>query len=340
MADRLPVELLEQILRLAAPLEYTRELYDERRETLISCCLVSRTMRELAQPMLPEVFAARTEKDVEVLETEGRGTQVKLLAYRRVRQRSSSQTYTLSDEGDRLRRVLAACHLVRDLRFFDTVLDLNLLAPLSELRRLVLVDGRIDLNNPEATLPKLEELSMDATQMDSVEFGVLLRTHCLPALQSLAVTGLDPDDGAAFSSAISSGFFDSAKHIVLDAHFPSPEEFTLSFKPTHLALSPSATLEDVLTNPGLPDAIRSFLPVLSLHSTICNLGIPDCLHPELALPSELALARDELLEACTKREVKVVWTADRTMWDSLVLSEFRAVLAEAAPRGTEVGGGV
>ncbi|BGP15227.1 hypothetical protein JCM10213_000821 [Rhodosporidiobolus nylandii] len=349
MLDRLPLELLDHILHFAAPLDYTPDLYKERRATLRSCCLVSRTMRELAQPMLPEVFAARTKKDVQMLETDGRGKQVKLLACNGEHWIRESK-----DEPGWQRGTMAACPHVRDLRLFGADLNLELLAPLSALRRLVLVDGRIGLTNAETTLSKLEELSMDATHMDSVGFGVLLRTHCLPALQSLAVTGLDPNDGAAFSSAISSGFFDSVKHIVLDAydlaqlppsfplpdpsrvllttsHFPSPEEFTLSFKPTHLALSPSATLEDVLTNSGLPDAIRSFLPVLSLHTTIRNLGVPDFLHPSRSLAGELASLRRELLKACADNKIRVVWTADRTMWDSLVRSEFRRVLAEEAP---------
>ncbi|GAA5959338.1 hypothetical protein JCM10213_008104 [Rhodosporidiobolus nylandii] len=34
MLDRLPVELLQHILRFAAPLDYTPELYKERRATL------------------------------------------------------------------------------------------------------------------------------------------------------------------------------------------------------------------------------------------------------------------------------------------------------------------
>ncbi|BGP15189.1 hypothetical protein JCM10213_000861 [Rhodosporidiobolus nylandii] len=360
MLDRLPVELLQHILRLAAPLDYTPELYEERRANLRSCCLVSQRMRELAQPMLLEVSEVKTDEDIEALETNGRGKQVKLLAYRRVRQRSSSRIYALSEHADRLRRVLAACHLVRDVRYFDPVVDLNLLAPLS-VRRVVFAGCWVDLTDAGITLPKLEELSMDATVMDSVEFGLLLRRCCLPALQFFAVTGVEPSDGAAFSSAISSGFFNSAKHIVLDAYdlarlppsFPlpdpsqvllttsryfAPDTFAPPFKPVHLAFYPRATLEYFGSGTAGRDAIKSFLPALSQHPTVRNLGIPDCLHPKQVLPSELASARDELLKACADNEVRVVWTTELTEWDSLVPHEFRAFLAEeAALREREAG---
>ncbi|BGP15251.1 hypothetical protein JCM10213_000706 [Rhodosporidiobolus nylandii] len=348
MLDRLPVELLQHILRLAAPLDYTPELYKERRATLKSCCFVSRRIRVVAQPMLLEVFQVKTDEDVEAMETDGRGPQVKLLVCD-----GGHWSCELENQTARLHRALGACPLVRDLRLFDADLKMELLAPLSELRRVVFVDCWVDLTDAEITLPKLEELSMNATAMDSVELGVLLRRCCLPALQSLAVTGLEPSDGAAFSSALSSGFFENVQLMVLSANdlarlppsfpvpvpsrvllatslFPAPDDFTPSFKPTHLALYPSATLEGVLAEPGLPAPLRAFLPVLSQHSSLRNLGIPDCLHPSQTLPSELASARDELLKACTKHEVNIVWTAELTKWDSLVPPEFRAVLAEEA----------
>jgi hypothetical protein len=58
MLDRLPTELLIKVFRHAAPLDYSPSFYLERRELLFNCCLVSRRLRAIAQPMLPEVFLA------------------------------------------------------------------------------------------------------------------------------------------------------------------------------------------------------------------------------------------------------------------------------------------
>ncbi|GAA5929719.1 hypothetical protein JCM10213_002766 [Rhodosporidiobolus nylandii] len=79
MLDRLPIELLAVILRLAAPLDYTPELYKERRATLRSCCLVSKRTHDLAQPMLPDVFVVEGEEDAEMLEPRAAGVRLLIL---------------------------------------------------------------------------------------------------------------------------------------------------------------------------------------------------------------------------------------------------------------------
>ncbi|GAA5956033.1 hypothetical protein JCM10213_005257 [Rhodosporidiobolus nylandii] len=352
MLDRLPVELLEHILRFAAPLDYTPELYKERRATLKRFCLVSRGLRAAAQPMLPEVVLVDGAKDVGALETGGRGRQIKLLVYQR------PFVEKLADDAHSLQRTLAACPLVRDLRFFDVDLNLKLLEPLRELRRVAFFDSCVHLTDAATVLPKVEELSIEFTAMDPGDLRLMLRSHCLPALRSFAVTSLGPEDERAFSAALSAGFFDTIKLILsaeeiseLPSSFPypdpslvlltmitvpAPSDFTPPFKPIHLALCPRVTLEDTVDEPELLVAIRSFLPALSQHSTIRNLGVPDFLHPSHALSGELASLRIELLKACTDNKVRIVWTAARSLWDSMVLPEFRAVLVEeAASRGQE-----
>jgi hypothetical protein len=69
MLDRLPPELLLRVLELAAPLDYTPTFYLERRALLRSCCLVSQTLRDLAQPMLPDVYLAESKGQVEYLKS-------------------------------------------------------------------------------------------------------------------------------------------------------------------------------------------------------------------------------------------------------------------------------
>ncbi|BGP15309.1 hypothetical protein JCM10213_002632 [Rhodosporidiobolus nylandii] len=322
MLDRLAIELLEQILRFAAPLDYTPELYEERRATIRSLCLVSRRTRQVAQPMLPEVFrAGRTEEHVEALETGGRGRQVKVLIY--------IGQYICEEEAGWLHRTLAACPRVRDLRFLHTVFDLKWLEPLSELRRVLLYCGRIHLTNAETTLPQLEELSMTETSSEPEDLHLMLRSHCLPALQSLAMEGFgvySGSDMAAISSALSSDFLDGTKVFVLNAD----DLIAFQLSSFHTWTRPAVTLQSVLGYPEWPSRIRPFLPALSEHNTVRNLGVPDFLHPSRTLPAELASFRGELLKACADNKIRVVWTAELTGWDSMFPQEFRAVLGDQA----------
>ncbi|GAA5823707.1 hypothetical protein JCM11251_000733 [Rhodosporidiobolus azoricus] len=85
MLDRLPVELLEHILRLAAPLRYSPDIYQERRDLLRCCSLVDKRIRALAQPMLSEIFVVSSKADEALLQVnQGNGRRlgdgVKLLS--------------------------------------------------------------------------------------------------------------------------------------------------------------------------------------------------------------------------------------------------------------------
>ncbi|BGP15171.1 hypothetical protein JCM10213_008689 [Rhodosporidiobolus nylandii] len=177
MLARLPVELLKPILRFAAPLDYTPELYKERRKTLRSCCLVNSTLRELAQPMLPEVFAVEREEDVELVKA--LGPAVKLLVV------------DGGEEDEHLRRsarrAIRACPEVHELRvrgWFE--LDLGGLLPITSLRRLVIVYCRLVLDSP-LSLPTLTEISL----CGCYGYGNTLRTLLIDStLPSLAALGL------------------------------------------------------------------------------------------------------------------------------------------------------
>ncbi|BGP15173.1 hypothetical protein JCM10213v2_003130 [Rhodosporidiobolus nylandii] len=125
MLDCLPVELLQHILRLAAPLDYSPELYKERRSTLRSCCLVNRTMRELAQPMLPEVFVVDREEEIQELEGDARGFRVKNLVFKRVKRGVVDFNTIAMDSVARL------CPNIVDLKLFQP--DAFDLEPVSSL---------------------------------------------------------------------------------------------------------------------------------------------------------------------------------------------------------------
>lgn len=83
MLEKLPTELLLRTLQLAAPLDYSSSIYLERRNLLLNCCLVSKRVCGVAQPMLPQVFLATTDRDVALIAGDNAGTpkgsKVKLL---------------------------------------------------------------------------------------------------------------------------------------------------------------------------------------------------------------------------------------------------------------------
>jgi hypothetical protein len=67
MLNRFPTELLLRVLELAAPLDYSPSFYRERRKLLRNCCLISKRMCSVAQPMLPEVFRVKSEAEAALL---------------------------------------------------------------------------------------------------------------------------------------------------------------------------------------------------------------------------------------------------------------------------------
>ncbi|GAA6039088.1 hypothetical protein JCM8097_005314 [Rhodosporidiobolus ruineniae] len=71
MLDRLPVELLRLVLEHLAPLSFTGAEYRRRQSTLAACCVVARTFREVAQPLLRQAVLVGGEdafEDVESVE--------------------------------------------------------------------------------------------------------------------------------------------------------------------------------------------------------------------------------------------------------------------------------
>jgi hypothetical protein len=100
MLDKLPTELLLRTLELATPLDYSVDFHFERKKLLRNCCLVSKILGSVAQPMLPEVFRVSEPSDIAKLQvaTSGgkRGDQVKLLVFKP----EESYTYTNDEDED------------------------------------------------------------------------------------------------------------------------------------------------------------------------------------------------------------------------------------------------
>ncbi|GAA5948804.1 hypothetical protein JCM10213_008687 [Rhodosporidiobolus nylandii] len=213
MLDCLPVELLQHILRLAAPLDYSPELYKERRSTLRSCCLVNRTMRELAQPMLPEVFVVDREEEIQELEGDARGFRVKNLVFKRVKRGVVDFNTIAMDSVARL------CPNIVDLKLFQPdAFDLEPVSSLPHLRSLVVAGGTRLLPFSNPSFPHLIELSLCGAFVDDPFLNNLLLSSATPALKALGIATLDGPDEAQWRSlpVFASGELDRVDVLSLD----------------------------------------------------------------------------------------------------------------------------
>ncbi|GAA6031043.1 hypothetical protein JCM8097_003976 [Rhodosporidiobolus ruineniae] len=198
MLDHLPVELLTLILRYATSLDTqhqqhslssTATVFAHCRATLRSCCLVSRRMRRIAQPMLPAVFEAVRRVDERTLSAllpsrQKRGELVKVLVVH------GHYLDIEMDSGlDNLEAILKACPNVQDLRILEyrRTFRMKWLRGMSNLRRLTLLDTFLELP-PKLRLsfPSLVELSLRHVEVDGSDLYHLLTQPTLPNLRRLA----------------------------------------------------------------------------------------------------------------------------------------------------------
>ncbi|GAA6039119.1 hypothetical protein JCM8097_005335 [Rhodosporidiobolus ruineniae] len=187
----LPPELVTAILRRAAPLDYSPSSYKIRRATLRSCSLVSRTFRDVAQPMLGEVFEVGGQEDVDLLaveEKEGkaRGSLVKLLVLR------GEEGYGLVCDK---KLALERCPNVVDLRLSHAGdFELDWLVSLSSLRRLVISNTTLDPPSSGTSLPSIIELSFFDTYYRDDDFLEHFPTPVVVSnLRGLGLGGLTGD---------------------------------------------------------------------------------------------------------------------------------------------------
>ncbi|GAA5902342.1 hypothetical protein JCM6882_000506 [Rhodosporidiobolus microsporus] len=178
MLDRLPVELLAHLLRVAAPLVWPEEEDGERRRLLSSLCLVCRRVRDVAQPMLPEVFAVDQERHVARF-SEGdppRGQLVKTLVL-----------HEFYDMPWPVEATLGACKNVVDLRlFFLMEFDLGLLADLKNLRHLTTMYTNPTCP-PNLVLPNLVSVALAGRTLQISFLEAFLTSTRLPSLRSLSI---------------------------------------------------------------------------------------------------------------------------------------------------------
>ncbi|GAA5902817.1 hypothetical protein JCM6882_009134 [Rhodosporidiobolus microsporus] len=111
----LPTELVEHIVRLAIPSEYSSATYLDRQDTLRQLCLVCRDLRKVAQPVLHEVVRVGMDSTVARVE--------ELLKLMSVKRRL--RVVALEGVNVDLSHVGEECINLRDLRITDVQGDLT-----------------------------------------------------------------------------------------------------------------------------------------------------------------------------------------------------------------------
>ncbi|GAA5949389.1 hypothetical protein JCM10213_002993 [Rhodosporidiobolus nylandii] len=268
MLDRLPVELLEHILRFAAPLDYWDEDKPDRRLPLRTCCLVNSKLLRVAQPMLAEVVAVRREEDAEVVKPgdEGavKGAMVRLLAI------DGQHDGVVELSIARVHQLLELCPNVRDVRLssFED-LDLTLLANLPKLRHLVpeLHTQLVALSFCKSDVQRIPSI-VGTSQVPVLVAALAPEINEILSLNTSALHHIRLHDWV-MEGMVYSGTTDS-KDFALDLH----------------------TLRDNL----------------SLTRTVRTLELPQCFHPGECDDEDLELELDELMRVCSRQGIQVMWT--------------------------------
>ncbi|GAA6031182.1 hypothetical protein JCM8097_004048 [Rhodosporidiobolus ruineniae] len=344
MLDRLPPELLLPILRFAAPLTngvdwsyIDTEAYSGRRITLMRVCLVNKRLCALAQPMLPEVFAARSEGAVDVLRSSRSGNilghQVKLLHVNGGRYRGSPE------KQEWVHAAVGLCPLVEELHVVScSRVDLNWLADYRRLKRLV-VYGTFVTTSDILPLSSITTLSLCyITMADSSTLGLLTQAH-FPSLRILGIGDMAwfNDDGkmncdvaleAGLAHQLDAWTTTDISRRSEYARSPSPEICGAMALVTQLE-------RDFTDNPpdNLPfnllhvvaDQDPSTDTFLLLGRNLCHfqsfktLDLDNAFHPDHLAP-DVAEAAEAFLCECKRRDVRVVWL--RPKLGSLVSPDF------------------
>ncbi|GAA5855703.1 hypothetical protein JCM8547_001650 [Rhodosporidiobolus lusitaniae] len=193
MLDRLPTELVTYITQLAAPPDYTPSFYRERRAFLRTCCLVSKTLCQIAHPMLLEVLEVRDNGEEsalgmveEKLGGETRGNFVKLLAL------YGNHGREMGVES--LSCIACDCPNMVEIRIFGHYeLFLSNLAWALYLQRIVIFGG--ELYDPLiALLPSLSDISYPPEWFSSLKPTNVPSLRALGLSEHMPIGTLDRND--------------------------------------------------------------------------------------------------------------------------------------------------
>ncbi|BGP20488.1 hypothetical protein JCM10213_007645 [Rhodosporidiobolus nylandii] len=194
MLDRLPVELVQHVVRLTLP-SPCHATYRERQATLLALCRTNRALRMVAQQALFEVveLASRDQFDslleaVKAKELGGR-VRVMLLDGEDVEDREGvSRTFEARD----LALLAPSCSHLVELKTHNVNVDLRWLQDLSTLRRLVVSHGSLCAAQPFC-LDTLEVFSLSCIQIADEDSAIFNRPS-FPSLRALHIQLAHPFD--------------------------------------------------------------------------------------------------------------------------------------------------
>ncbi|BGP20447.1 hypothetical protein JCM10213_001545 [Rhodosporidiobolus nylandii] len=183
MLDRLPLELVDHVVRLALPHPFSFSQYRDRQDTLFALCRTSKVMRAVAQPLLFEVVEFRTADEVEEFVEACVATK---LGWGRKRTRiagegMSERPHVIWEPDSLALRFLAdCCPNIVEMGLSGLDIDLSEFEVFRHLHRLFISDARL-LHDQPYCLPRLEELSLIFVDFEPFH----LTPSLYPALQTV-----------------------------------------------------------------------------------------------------------------------------------------------------------
>ncbi|BGP15431.1 hypothetical protein JCM10213_005068 [Rhodosporidiobolus nylandii] len=366
MLDRLPPELLDEVLLLAI-LPPSPAGSSTRRTSLQACSLVSKAVGARAQPLLWREVELTTTKQVEAAakHADKLGSWVRSLQL---------ATY----DPAQLPRGLAlatACSNLVELDFLlsmEDSVDLLDLKSISHVRILTLQNLELVASSASAFLPKLEHLSLRNVEAASAVYSSLFTQQSLPNLSALALA-------ETYVLASQADFFRNPLAVSALPDLFRQQLLALQFRASELGASPSTcqassnilltrTHSDQALRPALamfaaPHVQLAYVPSIdettysysyrsvrralkALHILVLSTSKPRSLHLPISLhpdsPPHLAILRkntDKLLRACEAQGVEVVWRTEGPEADWKVSQDFlryvRNVKAAKEAQGAE-----
>ncbi|BGP20515.1 hypothetical protein JCM10213v2_008676 [Rhodosporidiobolus nylandii] len=196
MLDRLPVELVQHVVRLALP-SPSHATYRERQDTLLALSRTSRALRTVAQPALFEFveLASREQVDSfrEAVKAKELGARVRSVQLDGDEYDSNEGMSSLSFEADDFASLASACPDLFELKTHKIDVDASWLETFPCLTRLVFSHGTLFSLQP-FVLHNLVELSVMCGNVVSAQIFDALAYPCLRAVHLQLSDNLVPDE--------------------------------------------------------------------------------------------------------------------------------------------------